>query len=697
MGITPLTPVIRIDEEKCINCYACITGCPVKYCMNGSGEKLQINPDLCIGCGNCITVCSHKARSLIDDTQHFLSDLKRRDKIIAVVAPAIASFFPGQFLNFNGFLKSIGVEAFFDVSFGAELTVISYLDYIKKKNPRTVIAQPCPAIVNFIEIYCPQLLPYLAPAESPMLHTIKMIKEYYPQYKNHKVAVISPCIAKRREFDETGLGDYNVTMHSIKNHLEAQRIDISSFKPLEYAGEHAERAVGFSIPGGLLDTAERFVPGIRRRTHKIEGVHTIYPYLAEIAELLDTDIELSLLVDCLNCEKGCNGGPGTGNGPKPQAVLDNPVRKRRAKLEEYHNPKKGEWVYKKYHKILEKYWKPGLYNRSYRNLSANNFIKKPNEAELNEIYRSMKKFSAEDLYNCTSCGYGECKTMATAIYNKLNKPENCAHYILAILKEKNDTEKLNRLLQEHISSASALVEGITKLVHELSANIGSQATAVNQSSAVTEKMVSSIKNTSDISLNKQEAIKELIENAALGQESMRVTIQSVRGISQSVDGIAQAIKIISAIAANTNLLSMNAAIEAAHAGNAGRGFAVVADEIRRLSESTRENSRNISRTLKNIIDGIAVTSKQSGDTDQRITVMSKEINGFAETMTGLINTFSELSTESGDITAALDSLQNQSATVKTGYAEILSMTDKLHDAMFEMTAILKEKAVAANN
>jgi methyl-accepting chemotaxis protein len=175
---------------------------------------------------------------------------------------------------------------------------------------------------------------------------------------------------------------------------------------------------------------------------------------------------------------------------------------------------------------------------------------------------------------------------------------------------------------------------------------------------------------------------------------MKITIQSVEGISQSVDGIAQAIKIISSIAANTNLLSMNAAIEAAHAGEAGRGFAVVADEIRRLSESTRENSRNISLTLKNIIDGIAVTSKQSGDTDGRITEMSKEINGFAETMTGLINTFNELSEESSDITIALASLQNQSATVKTDYAKILSMMDQLDDAMHKMIAILRDKSAA---
>jgi iron only hydrogenase large subunit-like protein len=681
MGKIQLTPVIQIDDKKCVNCYACITGCPVKYCMDGSGEKLQINADLCIGCGNCIIVCTHKARNLIDDTPHFMSDLKHGNKIVAVIAPAIASFFPEKFLNFNGYLRSIGVEAFFDVSFGAELTVISYLDFIKKKNPRTVIAQPCPAIVSFIEIYHPELLPYLAPADSPMLHTVKMVKEYYHEYKDYKTVIISPCIAKRREFDETGLGDYNVTMLSIKNYLDEHNIDLSSFPQLEYNGVHAERAVGFSTPGGLLDTAERFVPGIRRRTNKIEGIHTIYPYLEEISKMLDTDNELPLLIDCLNCEKGCNGGPGTGNAHKPHTTLENPIRKRRHKLEEYHRPKKGEWVYTKYHNVLDKYWKSRLYDRSYRNLSENNTIKHPDEAELTEIYHSMKKYQKEDLYNCTSCGYGSCEAMAMAIHNKLNKRQNCAHYNLAVLKERMATEELNKLLQEHIGQATSLIDGIDRLVHKLHSAIDSQSEAVAESSAATAKMIDSIKNNSEISKNKQDAINDLIENAARGQESMRGTIQSVDGISQSVDGIAQAIKIISTIAANTNLLSMNAAIEAAHAGEAGRGFAVVAGEIRRLSESTRENSLNISRTLKSIIDGIAITSKQSTETGGRITQMSREIDDFAGTMTSLITSFSQLSEQSSEITTALDSLRNQSDMVKTDYKEILSMTEKLESTM----------------
>ena len=691
MGKTMLSQVIKIDEEKCINCYACITGCPVKYCMDGSGEKLTVNPDLCIGCGNCIHVCTHKARSILDDTPHFFSDLKHGQKMVAVVAPAVASVFPEQFLNLNGWLKSMGVEAFFDVSFGAELTVISYLDHIKKNNPRTVIAQPCPAIVSYIEIYNPKLLPYLAPADSPMLHTAKMIREFYPQYNSHKIVIISPCVAKRREFDETKTGDYNVTMLALKEHFEAQNIDLSKFPQIEYTGPHAERAVGFSSPGGLLDTAERFVPGIGRNARKVEGVHSIYPYLESISELLDTDAKLLLLIDCLNCEKGCNGGPGTGNAEKPMPILESPVRTRRAKLEEYHRPTRGEWVYTKYHKILDKYWKKNLYDRSYRDLSDNNTIKHPNEDELKEVYKKLKKTGDGDLYNCTSCGYGSCKVMATAIFNNLNKPENCAHYILALLKEEMKTEELNRLLTEHIGNASGLIDGITQTVNQLSESITSQTQSVEESSKKTELMVDSLKTTSEVSRNKQAAIKELIENAAHSQESMRETIQSVQGISQSVDGIASAIKIISAIAANTNLLSMNAAIEAAHAGDAGKGFAVVANEIRRLSESTRENSRNISQTLKSIIDGIAITSKRSGETDSRINEMSKEIDDFAQTMSNLITTFNDLSAESNEITAALEGLKEQNKEVKSAYGQMQSVIGKLQDAMHGLAALAESK------
>ena len=153
-----LVPVIKVDDEKCKNCHACITVCPVKYCIDGSGEYVKINHDLCIGCAKCIEACTHEARSIFDDTEEFLAALDADEKIAAVVAPAVASVFPETFLNFNTYLRSLGIEAVFDVSFGAELTVKSYVDFIEKNNPELVIAQPCPAIVTYIELYQKELL-----------------------------------------------------------------------------------------------------------------------------------------------------------------------------------------------------------------------------------------------------------------------------------------------------------------------------------------------------------------------------------------------------------------------------------------------------------------------------------------------------------------------------------------------------------
>lgn len=173
---------------------------------------MNVNSDLCIGCGNCIEACDHGARKGLDDMEAFLAALKKGEQIIAIVAPAIAASFGGEYLRINGWLKSIGVKAVFDVSFGAELTTKSYVEHLKAKNPKLMIAQPCPVLVSFIEIYRPELIQYLAPAGSPMHHTMAWIREFKPEWRGAKIAAISPCYAKRREFDEIGLGDFNVTI-----------------------------------------------------------------------------------------------------------------------------------------------------------------------------------------------------------------------------------------------------------------------------------------------------------------------------------------------------------------------------------------------------------------------------------------------------------------------------------------------------
>jgi uncharacterized coiled-coil DUF342 family protein len=623
----------------------------------------------------------------VDDSKQFFSTLDKKEKIIAIVAPAVASNFPGLYLNLNGYLKSRGVAAVFDVSFGAELTVFSYMKYIKENHPSFCIAQPCPAIVTYIEIYHPELIPYLAPADSPMLHIIKMIREYHPQYKNHKIAILSPCIAKRREFDETGLGDYNVTFAALYDYLEQRKVNLASFKALEYENPPAERAVTFSMPGGLLITAERDSPGIGRVTRKIEGVHTIYPYLADAAKTISSgggkNGELPLLVDCLNCEKGCNGGTGTRNSETPMDKLEAPIWKRRAEMEaKYGGSKSTAKNQKKMVKVLSACWKPDLYHRSYRDLSQNNTLKIPNEAELADVYKSLRKYGEQDIYDCNTCGYGSCRGMATAIFNGLNRPENCHHYNLTLIEDDRGTiENLNENLSTQVEKSLEFMKGINTLIENLNDQIIRQASAIEESSAAIEEMVATINNTAGMAEKKQAAIQDLVNNVKQGRASMQETIEAVGSISRGVEGVGSTIKVIGGIAANTNLLSMNAAIEAAHAGDAGKGFAVVAGEIRRLSETTRENSRNIANTLTGIIDGIQITTARSSATDTLIGTMAEEINGFANTMTELINSLGELSIGSREITTALVLLREHAEAIKDGYHDMMGKTRDLEMSM----------------
>ncbi len=687
MKTSSLAPVIKVDEEKCVNCFACIEACPVKYCMNARGDAVVINHDLCIGCGSCIEACTHGARLRVDDAEAFFEALRRKEKIVAIAAPAVVSSYPDSYLRLNGYLKSLGVDAVFDVSFGAELTVKSYVNHIRENEPKLVIAQPCPALVSYMEIYRPELLPYLAPADSPMAHTMKMIREYYPAFRNHLFAVLSPCLAKRREFDDIGIGDFNVTLASIDAHLKEKKINLAGYPEQDFANPPAERAVLFSSPGGLMRTAEREAPGIVLRTRKIEGPHSIYPYLDRLADSVAKGIN-PLLVDCLNCEKGCNGGPGTLNQDKSPDELEHPIETRRADMMARYRPRSRFFSFFSragIGKVLSRYWRKDLYARRYRNLAANNKLKTPTQDEARRIHESMRKFEERHFYNCGSCGYGSCDGMTLAVFNGLNKAENCHHFILDILgEEQRRIGDFNRSLNDQIEGALSFIEKISGLVEDLNARIGNQSASIEESSAAIEEMVASIGSTSQVSQKKRESIQSLVENTSRGQESMEETIRAVQAIAKSVDAIADTIELIEGVASNTNLLSMNAAIEAAHAGDAGKGFAVVADEIRRLSDATRDNSRSISQTLKGIIEGITVTTRRSTETDAMIRSIAAEVGGFADTMSELIGTFSELSSGGTQITTALVDLKTLSMEVKDAYGDLQDMARTLRSAMTDL-------------
>ena len=267
------------------------------------------------------------------------------------------------------------------------------------------------------------------------------------------------------------------------------------------------------------------------------------------------------------------------------------------------------------------------------------------------IYETMRKQTKEDHLNCGGCGYKSCEGMAIAIHNSLNKKENCHLYRQIVIENERqivDTSTMN--LHDEIVHATAMVGTIRSSLERLQSDAARQFAAVEESAAAVEQMVASLGHASTISLGKRQQIQVLAEASAGGERHMAETAETIRKAADGISEIGKMISVIQDVADKTNLLGMNAAIEAAHAGAAGKGFAVVASEIRSLAEATGVNAKDISSSIVRIIEQIKNSSKLTDRTGEQIKSISQDTAKMADEMSALIDSFTEMSTggDSGD-------------------------------------------------
>ena len=283
--------------------------------------------------------------------------------------------------------------------------------------------------------------------------------------------------------------------------------------------------------------------------------------------------------------------------------------------------------------------------------------------EIDELLKSVNEFISKfrSIMITVKDSESELENVGTTLSNEIdNTTTNVTNMTSDLQTVNNKVQNQSEQVDKSVSSINSISESIANL----DSMIESQASSVVEASSAVEEMIGNISSVDKSVTNMGKEFNELENKTKTGIEKSSIISVLIRSISEQSDTLVDANAIIQQIAEQTNMLAMNAAIEAAHAGEAGKGFSVVADEIRKLSETSEEQSSKIGQEIINIKNGIEQVSNESNEADSVFQAVNDNIESTKNIIVEIKNAMAEQQVGSNQIIQALKLMNDSTSDVK---------------------------------
>jgi methyl-accepting chemotaxis protein len=272
---------------------------------------------------------------------------------------------------------------------------------------------------------------------------------------------------------------------------------------------------------------------------------------------------------------------------------------------------------------------------------------------------------------------------------------------VSMINENVQNVKTRCLNQSASANQSYTIMGkFVENIENMNTHIENQSNDISQASSSIEEMVANINSVTATLVNNTDNVKTLMESAEVGRESLSEVAADIQEIARESEGLFEINSVMENISSQTNLLSMNAAIEAAHAGEAGKGFAVVADEIRKLAENSSEQSKTITTVLQKIKESIEKITRSTENVLDKFQAIDSSVKTVAEQEDHIRRAMEEQGVGSHQILEGTSRLNEITSAVKNDFNEMHSgakeviresenlskATEEMNDDMNEMTS-----------